>query len=112
VASALVKLDRPVTTHDQDSILAALHQMEVRFTDRLARIEAEAKAWRTQHNDLRAAIKQVDDSAKSAAQTLALTQAVDAKTVASALQRLTLGLVVVGIMAAGRVGMDVFRLVN
>ena len=45
-----------MTSSEEDGVISALHAMELRFTERLTRVETEAKQWRTTYGGLQAAI--------------------------------------------------------
>jgi len=108
---------------EEQSVIGALHAMEVRFTERLARIEAEASAWRKTHNELRGDIQRVEDNAKESAKAVALIQAADKqallteilridKSGVSTVHRLTIGVIVIGLIAAGRLGVNIFQMIS
>jgi len=110
-----------MTDGENRTIISAIHEIELRLTERLTRIEAEASAWRKTHDDLKADIERVSDDARDAAAAVAKTQAADSLRVSTELrrvendsnartQRLTIGLVVVSILAIGRLGVNIFQM--
>lgn len=109
-----------MTESGDKEVINLLHAIEVRFTERLTRIEAEASAWRTTHNELRIDIERVSTEAKDAARALALTQAADSLRTSDRIQnvsdqnakseqRLTIGLVIVAMAAVGRMAVNLFQ---
>jgi hypothetical protein len=120
-----------VTDSENKGIIAAIHEIELRLTERLTRIEAEASAWRKTHDDLKADIERVSVDAKTAAAAVATTQAAETLRINTRMQeiadtsqrrsqevaddclrtttRLSFGLVIVSILAAGRLAINIFQ---
>lgn len=50
-----------MTTNEQNKIIDALHQMELRFTDRLTRVEEQMKMWQLAEQDIRRCLTKQED---------------------------------------------------
>lgn len=50
-----------MTQNEQSKVIDALHGMELRFTDRLTRVEEQIKMWQLAEQDLRRCITKLED---------------------------------------------------